>query len=148
MDKREKMKEEAVSRLRNLISSLNLNPNLVKYFKQGKVYYSYLTAGGMVGSIDTIDYIPKYAEIIKKFEKTYEGIVYHAVEDCFGMLSLLYVSKNEEDWPFERPEGKYLYAMVYNFDKEKLKNGEYDIEFEEFGTIIVKSLGGAIVRVG
>ena len=49
--------------------------------------------------------------------------------------------------PFERPEGKYLYAMVYNFDKEKLKNGEYDIEFEEFGTIIVKSLGGAIVRV-
>ena len=101
----------------------------------------------MVGSIDTIDYIPKYAEIIKKFEKTYEGIVYHAVEDSFGMLSLLYVSKNEEDWPFERPEGKYLYAMVYNCDKEKLKNGEYDIEFEEFGTIIVKSLGGAIVRV-
>lgn len=45
MDKREKMKEEAVSRLKNLTSSLNLNPNLVKYFKQGKVYYSYLTAG-------------------------------------------------------------------------------------------------------
>ena len=87
MDKREKMKEEAVDRLKNLTSSLDLNPNLVKYFKQGKVYYSYLTAGGMVGSIDTIDYIPKYAEIIKKFEKTYEGIVYHAVEDSFGMLT-------------------------------------------------------------
>ena len=47
------------------------------------------------------------------------------------------------------PNIKIMKCIInYVSDIEKLKNGEYDIEFEEFGTIIVKSLGGAIVRVG
>ena len=101
-----------------------------------------------MGSIDTINYIPKYAEIAKEFEKQYGGLVYHAIEDGFGMLCLLYVIKNEDSWEEERPEGKYLYVNTYVFDREKLENSEYEVAYEEFGTIVCDSLDGAIVRVG
>lgn len=33
------------------------------------------------------------------------------------------------------------------FDKEKLNHGEYEILYEEFGSIVCESLDGAIVRV-
>lgn len=144
----EKMKAEAIERLEILTSELGLNSNAVNYFKQGKIYYSYLTGGGIIGSIDTIGYIPKYEEIVKEFEEKYNCLVYHAIEDSFGMLSLLYVSDDEEEWAYERPEGKYLYVNTYSFDREKLRQGIYEVLFEEFGSIVCESLDGAIVRVG
>lgn len=148
MDFREKQKIEALKRLETLTETLDLNPNIIKYFKEEKLYYSYLTACGMMGSIDTINYIPEYAEIAKQFEKEYGGLVYHAIEDSFGMLCLLYVSEYEDEWSGERPEGKYLYVNTYVFDREKLANGEYEVAYEEMGTIVCDSLDGAIVRVG
>lgn len=143
----EKMKNEAIKRLEGLTKTLDLNPNIVKYFREDKLYYSYITGGGMIGSIDTIGYIPKYQEIVKQFEEQYKSLVYHVIEDSFGMLSLLYVSNNEEEWPYERPEGKYLYANVYVFDKEELKKGKHVVEYEEFGSIVCESFNGAIVRI-
>ena len=137
-----------VEESQNVMKEVKSLKGVVEEYDDLKTKYEDIeTLIDMAEEDEDADLIEEATALMDEFEKTYEGIVYHAVEDSFGMLSLLYVSKNEEDWPFERPEGKYLYAMVYNFDKEKLKNGEYDIEFEEFGTIIVKSLGGAIVRV-
>lgn len=145
---KQKMKNEALKRLEGLTETLELNPNIVKYLKEDKLYYSYVTGGGLLGSIDTISYVPKYEEIVQKFEKTYNCYVYHAIEDSFGMLSLLYVSEHEEEWPYESPEGNNLYANVYVFDREKLKQGEHVVAYEEFGTIVCSSMDGAIVRIG
>ena len=40
------VKAETISRIKTLIDKYNLNPNVLKYFRKGQVYYSYLTAMG------------------------------------------------------------------------------------------------------
>ena len=40
-----KQKKEAISRLEKLNETLGINPNLIKYFKEDRLYYSYLTGG-------------------------------------------------------------------------------------------------------
>jgi len=147
MDKK-LIKAEAIKRLEILTKELDLNPNIINYYEEDKLYYSYVTGGGLLGSIDTISYVPEYEEIVKQFEETYRCHVYHAIEDKFGMLSLLYVGSDKESWPYERPEGNYLYANVYSFDQEQLKQGKHVVSYEEFGTIVCSSMDGAIVRIG
>ena len=106
--------EEANRRIDELTQAFHLNPNIKKYFNEGKVYYSYIT-GGIIGSIDTIEYDARYAQAVKNFEKRTGGLVYHAIE-LYHTLSLLYVSKNQEDWPNERLTKNYISAFVYDFD--------------------------------
>lgn len=62
------VKAETISRIKTLIDKYNLNPNVLKYFRKGQVYYSYLTAMGMMGSIDTISYNEDYEKVVKDFE--------------------------------------------------------------------------------
>ena len=145
---RETQKKEAIKRLEALKKNLSINPNIIKYFKDDRIYYSYTTALGCIGSIDTIGYHPEYEQIVKDFEREYEGtMVYHAIE--YGnTLSLLYVGSEEDGWDYERPDGKTIASNVYTFDAEKMANGVYEVKDEEFGTIVVGSMGGAIVRVG
>ena len=45
------IKNEAISRIETLIEKCNLNPKVLKYFKEGKIYYSYLTAGGFLDEV-------------------------------------------------------------------------------------------------
>lgn len=136
---------EALERINELIDKQNLNPNVLKYFKEGKVYYSYLTAGGLVGSIDTITYDPRYEAAVKDFEKEYEGyVVYHAIEtltEVGDMLSLLYVSDDPENWEGERLYQNYIASYTINFSEP---NGS------DFGDIIIQGFGesGALVRIG
>lgn len=75
------VKAETISRIKTLIDKYNLNPNVLKYFRKGQVYYSYLTAMGMMGSIDTISYDEDYEKAVKDFEAHHKGyVVYHAIE--------------------------------------------------------------------
>lgn len=75
------VKAETISRIKTLIDKYNLNPNVLKYFRKGQVYYSYLTAMGMMGSIDTISYDEDYEKAVKDFEVHHKGyVVYHAIE--------------------------------------------------------------------
>ena len=134
-------RKEALSRINALIRACSLNPNVKKYFEEGKVYYSYLTAGGFMGSIDTIDYDPRYAAAVADFERRFEGaVVYHAIETG-SSLALLYVSGNKSDWTTERLCGHELLAYVHSFD-------EYGCS--EFGFISVDGFmdSGALVRIG
>ena len=141
-------KEEAIKRLEVLTRTLDLNPNILKYFKENKLYYSYTTCNGYIGSIDTISYVADYEELVKKFENDYNCLVYHVVEDNFGMLSFFYVSDCEEEWETQQPEGKFVPAFVISFNKSKLKNEIYEVQYQEYGEIICSSLGGAVTRVG
>lgn len=135
---RERKKGEALHRIKELITAFNVNPNIYKYFKEGKLYYSYLI-GGLVGNIDTINYDERYAMVVKEFEETYGYVVYHVIES-YGSIALLYVSDDEEDWEYQRLfDNTYISAYVHNFEIP---------EFSEFGDIVVSSVGGALIRLG
>jgi hypothetical protein len=145
MDKtsKETTMEEAISRIQELTKKYKLNPHILKYFKEGKVYYSYLTALGFLGSIDTISYDPRYEEAVKKFEQKHDGfIVYHAIESkmqCGDMLDLLYVSNSQEQWETERLYEDCIASYTVNFTNPELS---------EFGDIAVSGFGesGALIR--
>lgn len=64
---KEAKKEEAVKRLEKLTKTFNLRPNILKYFKEDKLYYSYITCKGLLGTIDTINYDKRYAEAVNMF---------------------------------------------------------------------------------
>lgn len=125
------MREEAKRRLQLLVDEYKLNKNVLKYFDENIIYFSYVTAAGMMPSIDTVEYNSAYVEQIKAFEKS-GNIVYHAIEmEMYGIktLALLYVSKDfkdNPDWKFEN----YIMAYVVNFDKPELS---------EYGDILVSS---------
>lgn len=119
-----KVYEEAQRRMNYLIEMYGINPNLGKYLKEGRVYYSYFTAGGMLGSIDTISYVPRYEEILEEFENKFGGYVYHCIEESESNLILLYVGKSEDEWNWEFEETETQNgicitsgAYVYNLDK-------------------------------
>lgn len=138
------IKNEAINRINTLIEKCKLNPNVLKYFKEDKVYYSYLTASGFMGSIDTISYDKDYEQAVRDFEDKHpDCIVYHAIESITShgkLLSLLYVSSDKEDWESERLDNNNnIMSYVFNLDNPKLS---------EFGYITIDSFmeSGALVR--
>lgn len=138
------IKNEAINRINTLIEKCKLNPNVLKYFKEGKVYYSYLTASGFMGSIDTISYDKKYEKAVKDFETKHpDYLVYHAIESItsYGkLLSLLYVGDDNEEWETERLESdNNIMSYVFNLDNPDLS---------EFGYIAIDGFmkSGALVR--
>lgn len=138
------IKNEAISRIETFIEKCNLNPKVLKYFKEGKIYYSYLTAGGFLGSIDTISYDKAYEQAVKKFKIEHQdSLVYHVIETITlsgKFLSLLYVSNEKKDWESERLQSdNAIMAYVLNLDNPELS---------EFGYITVDRFGesGALVR--
>ena len=138
-DFKEKQKQEALQRMEALIEKLNLNPNLQKYLLEDKLYYSYLTAAGLMGSIDTISYDEENERLCREFEEKHGTYVYHAIESetIYGkMLAMLYVSKNEQEWEYERLINDYITSYVYNFSDEE----------GTFGDIFLASVDGALVR--
>lgn len=147
---RDEMKKEATLRIQELINNFNLNPNVLKYFEEGKIYYSYLTAGGFMGSIDTIDYDSRYSKFVNEFEEKTGYMVYHAIETG-NLLSILFVSAQDDElddeqqnrkWEYERvTKDGIVYCFVKNFESSELS---------EAGNIVISSYGdsGAIVRIG
>lgn len=128
---KERKNEESLLRLKELEAAFDLRPNIYKYFKEGKLYYSYLI-GGVAGCIDTINYDERYAKVVKEFEEAYNYVVYHVIES-YGSIALLYVSDDEEDWEYQGLfDDTYISAYVYNFEHPELS---------EFGDIVVGSTG-------
>lgn len=137
------IREEAINRIKILIDKFNLNKKVLSYFQEGKVYYSYLTANGCIGSIDTISYNKSYEQAIKQFEEEYHGyIVYHAIETITQhgkLLSLLYVSNDKDGWEDQTLENNYIFSYVVNIN---------DPDLSEFGDITIGrfSKSGALIR--
>lgn len=57
---------------------------------------------------------------------------------CGQLLTLLYVSHNEEEWEDDRKELKEGYPFVYVWNR--------DDEFGEFGSVGIKMEQGGLVR--
>ena len=139
---KEEMKLEALSRINSFVKQTGLNPNVYNYFQEGGVFYSYLTANGLLGSIDRISYDPSYEAAVKTFEKRYEKLVYHCVESDIGFgknLIMLYVGNDNDYWEQERPsDDGVVMANVWSVDED----------FDEIGYVKLSSFQGALVRVG
>ena len=131
-----KQKQEAIERLSTLEALYELNPKVKKYFEDGRLYYSYITGGGYIGSIDTINYDKRYAAIVESFEEQTSYLVYHVIERG-STIALLYVSRDYSDWPDERPTSAGVMAHVV--DVETFEN--------EIGYIKIDCFNGALYRI-
>lgn len=143
------MYAEGQRRMDYLVGMYGLNPNLSKYLEEGKVYYSYMTGGGMIGSVDTITYDPRYEKIVQDFETQIGGYVYHCVETG-SMLSLLFVGSDPSEWAGSfgketTARGTLIRARAYVYN--------LDDEFGEIGDVCLAGgrdvLGNVVlIRVG
>ncbi|HEL2735056.1 TPA: hypothetical protein ACGOVQ_002216 [Streptococcus suis] len=144
-------KQEALYRLQQIEERFQgrMNPNIRKYFDEGKLYYSYITGNGFIGSIDTISYDPNYERVVKEFEEKRNKLVYHVIETG-GTIALLYVSLPSSDlsgeeleceWEEERlAEDNSLLVYVFNFEEPSFSETGYI-------TIDIFADSGALVRI-
>ena len=133
------MKNEALARMR----ILKIHENAINDLeKNDMVNVSFFGCGILYWPTD------KQIELIKKFEDQYNCLVYHAISsttEIGELLTLLYISQYESDWPTDREDlknydpryGYSIMAYVYNLSN--------DI-FSEFGSVCVKSKNGGLVR--
>lgn len=139
-------KTEATARLETLVTVFSLNPNLIKYWTEGKLYYSYIT-GGLLASIDTITYDPNYQELVNQYEKRTGNLVYHVIESG-RLLNLLYVSRPQKNitedeqreiWDMELMNQTFSWVAAYviNLDNPSLS---------EHGDIFLDSYQGVLIR--
>ena len=136
---RNEMKNEALARMRILkIHEIAVND----LEKNDMANVSFLGCGILYWPTD------KQIELIKKFEDQYNGLVYHAISsttEIGELLTLLYISQYESDWPTDREDlknydpryGYSIMAYVYNLSN--------DI-FSEFGSVCVKPKNGGLIR--
>lgn len=130
---REDMKSEAIKRMRKL----GLFSQVIKEFKEDDILHL-SESGGYLYWLDE-----KQKKIVEDFEKESGNIVYHVVRSFTNMgemLSLLIVSKYEEDWEMDWeniPDG-YVFSYVVNLDEPM---------FSEYGTITVQNRIGGLVRL-
>lgn len=129
---------EAVVRLK----MLGVHQNVIddfngKGYHKGKRVINYSEKGILYWVEDD-----KWKEIISKFEKEYDALVYHVIyshTNLGDMLSLLYVSDDEDEWGMDREaiaEG-FSYAYVENLD---------DPFLSEIGSIGIEPVFGGVVR--
>lgn len=136
---KEKQKIEALKRMR----MLQLMPQVIKDFeKNNKVYYSERQNAFFNAILYWVDNEKKYVDIVNKFEKEHNALVYHCqlTHMEFGdLLSLLYVSEHESEWEQDTNDIRegYAFAYVVNLDCEA---------FNDFGTIGIRPSQGGVLR--
>ena len=141
---KEKMLKEALERL----DMLGLKGPCTKQLKEsGTVFYSERTRLG--GILYWLNNEERFVSAVKEFEKNSGSLVYHCTHEYmdFGeCLTMLYVSKYEEEWNMDREllknsnnaEGFIQYAYVANLS---------DPICSEHGTVAVSNISGGLIRV-
>ena len=139
-DMRLSMKQEATKRL----EILGLHPSVLPDFKnEGLIHIS--EHQKILGQDAGILYWAneKHMNYIKEFEEKTGALVYHALLTPFifgECLSLLYVSKHEEEWGQERAalERGIAPSYVYNLTNP---------DCSESGMILIKEAYGGLIRL-
>ena len=142
---RQKQKQEALKRMK----LLKLHSNVINEFKkEDVVYYSERQNAIFDGILYWVSNNPQFKKVIQEFEEEYGAMVYHAQLTYFNgfgqCLSLLYVSKNEQEWEMDLNDlttpdkTKNVCAYVANVSCP---------EYSEFGYIGIESRNGGISRV-
>lgn len=129
----EKMKEEAIQRMR----ILKLYSTVLQDFSANeKINYSFSNFGFLYRLDKAME------ERVRRFEKKYGYLVYHVIDNPTSigrMHSYLYVSSNEEEWAQDRQDLEDGCPIVYveNVDDEILS---------EFGSIEIEPRNGGVIR--
>ena len=128
----ERKKQEALERMR----SLKLYPNIIKEFEKENIVNMSESGGFLYWLTD------EQKEIVSEFEQEYDSLVYHVIHNFteFGeLLTLFYVSDDEEEWEYDREDLKNGYACAY------VKNLSDDM-CSEFGAICFRQQFGGLIR--
>ncbi len=142
----DKIVAEGVRRLEILKSQgLMTDIDVVKMYENDELCVSEANSvfGEVCGVIIPVKNKPKYKGVMEDGELSLYGTPYFAIAQntSFGlMLSVLYISSDESQWPCEREylSEKAPYAYVYNFDED----------FGEIGSIYYDMFNGGPIRVG
>lgn len=139
-ENRTEMVNEAIARMK----ILKMHKNTIKEFEtEGKLNYSDPQGFLFWFEEDAASSIPKKVfDELKSFEERTGYLVYHVIQSLTGigtMWSLLYISKDADEWEFEKKdlENGFLYAYVYNSTYPELS---------EAGSIMVRPQFGGVVR--
>ena len=128
----EKKKQEAIERMK----SLNLYPNIIKEFEKENIVNMSENGGFLYWLTD------EQKEIVSDFEAEYDALVYHVIHnftELGEMLTIFYVSDDEEEWEYDRADLKDGYACAY------VKNLTDDM-CSEFGSVCFRQQYGGLVR--
>ncbi len=134
MEQKERMKEEAIRRLK----MLRVHPNVIRDFvEENKLNYS------ENGILFWVDNNREWADRVSKWQEKSECMVYHVIYNrtkSGEFLTLLFVSKYEEDWEIETKGLKegFPEAYVINLD---------DDFCSEMGTVGIAMRYGGVVRI-
>lgn len=128
---KQKQKQEAIKRMKQL----GLYTNAIREFEKDNVL-SRSDNGILFWLTD------EEKRLVSKFEREYDIVVYHVIRNNtkFGMLlSLLYVSNDEDEWKMDQEDiqQRTPIAYVYNVNEPM---------FSEFGSIGVENRYGGLVR--
>lgn len=128
----DKMKQEALSRMR----MLKLQPEIIQEFEENGRLFASIGDGILFDPDEEIDQIVSY------FQSEYGYLVYHVIDDLTDagrLITLLFVSNMEEDWPFDKNDIQdgIPFAYVANLDFP---------HFSEFGCVGVKPSFGGVKR--
>lgn len=132
-DLKEKQRLEAVQRMK----LLHIHENAIEDFLHGVLNCS--EYGGILYWLSA----DKEA-LVREFERWSGGLVYHLIEnhtDIGTMVTMLYVSKYEEEWEMERidlAEDGFSCAYVENLTYPDCSEG---------GGVMVKPMNGGVIRV-
>ena len=125
---------EAIERMK----LLKLDKDCIEAFTKGKVWES-----EGIGALYQLR--DEEQMIVDKFEANHKDcLVYHMIHNKYEFgecYSILYVSPDKEEWQRDKEDIKegYVFAYVENVD---------DPWCSEFGSIVVKSQFGGLVRLG
>lgn len=132
---KEKMKQEAVERM----EMLGISPTAIKIFEEdGEVGLSVSPA------FPICEITPEYKKLIDKWEEKTGSMAYHAIYNgaaVGALLSILFVSSDEEEWELDKRDMEAGYPMAYVFNLDIPK-------FSEYGSISVKNVDGILERIG
>lgn len=142
---RQLQKAEAIKRL----ELLKLLPNVITDFKNNDtVYYSERQNKIFDGILYWISNNEDYERLVKEFEENYDALVYHAqlTRFSYGLcISMLFVSKYQEEWEMERDAIANPYDGVIDTYAYVANLNEPD--FSEIGRIGIVRKNGGISRV-
>ena len=142
---RQLQKAEAIKRL----ELLKLLPNVITDFKNNDtVYYSERQNKIFDGILYWISDNEDYERLVKEFEENYDALVYHTqlTRFSYGLcLSMLFVSKYQEEWEMERDAITNPYDGVIDTYAYVANLNEPD--FSEIGRIGIVRKNGGISRV-
>lgn len=130
---RQEQKIEAIARMK----MLKLHTNAINEFDKEDI----LNLSENDGILFWLD--EKQMKLVKSFELKHNAVVYHVIHNYteFGeLLSFLYVSKNKDEWGYDRDDIKHGYVVAYVLNLD-------DDCCSEFGSIGIKSQFGGLVRI-